>query len=333
MSDDNGDKSGPVLENLVEAAKPSAGQKSINLIGLGFAGNTAVAITVVKLTRKLFPNLIEKWEARYAKKYYDRQVEKIVTPIADELDAASKAAIEEKISADAKVYGEKTVNSRLLTSGGFAVLPLQSAMEVYQQGKNINPPLDRFRSAAAEANYTEQQTQEALEAQISQQKANVPEKNKEAQKILDNALEEPKFSPLGPDARKGMPKWGTGRVLAIGSAFLVQGIVDDRFAKQKDALDTMLAKVVTRIMHPKGYKNDQFNNKAFGEDKTTSAVPEGVDPKVWSVLPMVTTDAYMTTVALLVQNKSNNVWDKSFAEKGGPINALKDKFFGNSPSI
>lgn len=331
MSEENEDRTPPVLGDLVKAAEPNSKQKFINYVLLGYGGNTAVAVTAVKLVRKFLPGLCEKWEARYAQKYYDRKFEEIVAPVADELNDASKAALEEKIKSDAKVYAEKTVSSRLLISGGFAMLPFQSAMEVSHHRENIDPTLNTFKDAATKAGYSTEETEGLLKQQIEQQKAQA-NGNKKSIEILDGAEKPPKFSPLGPSARKGLPKWGTGRILAIGSAFLVQGFVDDRFAKPKDAIDTMLAKIITKIVHPKGYEKDEsFDNAAFAEHKAPKTTPEGVDPKVLDIVRMVTTDAYMTSVAIFVQSKSNNFWDKHFGEKG-PLETLRDKFAGSGRS-
>lgn len=334
MSAEDGDRQAPVLEDLVKAAEPNRGQKLINFVGLGYIGNTAVAVAAVKLVRKAFPKLTEKWEDHYARKYYDRKFEELVAPIASELNEESKAALEEKIKEDAKAYGEKTVSSRLLITGGFAMLPFQSAMQVDHYKKNMKPALGRFTEAAQEAGYKPDEIQSMLVAEVDKQKAAVRVGDKKSENILDGALEEPKFSPLGPAARKDLPKWGVGRVLAVGSAFFVQTIVDDRFAKPKDALDNMLAKILTRVVHPKGYnKPENFDNKAFAENKAASAVPEGVDPKVLDVVRMVTTDAYMTTVAIAVQKGSMDVWDKKRPDVVKRISDLQQRLSNHGQSV
>lgn len=334
MSDGNGNRKPPVLKDLVKAAEPSRGQKFINFVGLGYVGNTAVSVTAVKLVRKMLPKLTEKWEAKYAQKYYDRKFEEIVAPVAGELDEASKTALEEKIKADAKVYGEKTVDSRLLITGGFAMLPFQSAMQVRDYKKNMKPALNGFRDAAKEAGYNPEETQSMLVAEVDRQKAAVRSGDKKSENILDGALEQPEFSPLGPAARKDLPKWGVGRVLAVGSAFFIQTIIDDRFAKPKDALDTMLAKIITRVVHPKGYdKPENFNNQAFAENKAASDVPEGVDPKVLDVVRMVTTDAYMTTVAIAVQKGSMDTWDKKRPDVVDRFKDLRQRLSSHGQSV
>lgn len=338
MSEDSGSRQVPVLKDLVDAAKPSKGQNFVNFIGLGYVGNTAVAVVAVKLVRKLFPKLSERMEARYAQKYYDRKFEEFIAPVKDELDEKSRTMLEEKIKADAEVYGEKTWSSRLLITGGFAMLPFQSAMEVQQHKKNVGEVLDQFRDQAKANGFNELEAEDLLNSAVATQKSDViaentlkEKKDRKPTKVFEDINEPPEFSPFGKDARKGLTKWGTGRVLAVGSAFLVQSFVDDRFAKPKDAIDTMLAKIFTKIVHPKGYNKGDFENKAFAEAKAPSTAPEGVDPKVLDVVRMVTTDAYMTTVAVLVQKNSNKLWDKHFEEKG-PLQTLRDHFSQNSRS-
>jgi hypothetical protein len=194
--------------------------------------------------------------------------------------------------------------------------------------------LNNFREAAKEAGYNPEETQSRLVAEVERQKAAVRTGDKKSENILDGALEEPKFSPLGPAARKDLPKWGVGRVLAVGSAFFIQTIVDDRFAKPKDTLDTMLAKIITRVVHPKGYdKPENFNNQAFAESKAASGVPEGVDPKVLDVVRMVTTDAYMTTVAIAVQKGSMDTWDKKRPDVVDRFKDLRQRLSSHGQSV
>lgn len=325
----------PQLADLAKAAKPNAKQKFANYGLLGYGGNTAVSVISVFIARKFFPDLISKWEAKHEEKYFERKVKEQITPVADKLNTGSRQALEGKIREQAKAYAKDTVNSRLLVTGGFAMLPFQSAMEVSQFGENIAPKISEFREACTAKGMSEEATQEALEAAIYTQKQALGPRDKTGKTALDNALDEPKFSPLGSDARKGLPKWIIGRTAAIGAAFVVQTIVDDRFKKPKDAVDQTLAKIVTRIIHPKGYnkapnENSSFANEISDLDKAKSDIPKDIDPKVLNVVKMVTTDAYMTTVAIMTQMASNNAWDEKISPA---IDRLKNKFTRDSYNL
>lgn len=322
------DKKTPELGDLIAAAEPTKGQKFANFFGLGYGGNTAVSIVSVKLARKMAPGLVEKWENKHAQKYIARKTEELVTPIADKMDAASKKALEDKIAHDGKIYGKKTVDSRLLCTGGFAMLPFQSAKQISDYKVNVKPHINEFRESCAKMGMDATQTESALAGAIDQQRSALRAGDKKGQHILDGALEEPKFSPLGPAAKQDLPKWIVGRVIALGAAFTTQTIVDDRFAKPKDAVDNTLAKIVTKIAHPKGYqKKDPTKDTAFNseEAQATPTAPEGVDPKVLDIVRMVTTDAYMTTVAIGAHMMSMNYWDKKAPDMTDKIKNLQQK--------
>lgn len=273
----------PKLADLVKAAEPTGGQKFANFFGLGYGGNTAVSITSVKTVRKLLPELVSKWEARHEKKFFDRKVAEQITPIADKLTPESRKAMEDKIREDAKTYGARTVDSRLLATGGFAMLPFQSAMQIRDYGKNVRPHLDAFRAEAGKAGLSGDQVEDALRGAIANQKSVLRDGQKKEHGILDKALDEPKFSPLGPDARSDLPKWIVGRVVALGAAFTVQTVVDDRFKKPKELVDVTLARIISRIANPTGKakekdaKEGDIKNDAFAQEKANSDVPEGVD--------------------------------------------------------
>lgn len=329
MTDRPNDKQTPELADLISAAEPTGKQKFLNFFGLGYGGNTAVSIVSVKVVRKLMPGLVEKWEQKHAKKYFDRKTQELIAPVADKLDAESKAALEEKIAKDAAIYGKKTVDSRLLCTGGFAMLPFQSAMQVKDYNVNVKPHINEFRESAAKMGMTTTQAETALQSAIDQQRQALRPGDKKGQNILNGALEEPKFSPLGSDAKADLPKWIVGRVIALGAAFSTQTIVDDRFTKPKDAVDHTLSKIVTRIMHPKGYhKKSDLKDTAFEGQEAQTDVPEGVDPKVLDIVRMVTTDAYMTTVAIGAHMLSMNYWDKKAPDMAEKFKSLQQKLSG-----
>ena len=331
MGDTPNDMQRPALSDLVKAAEPSRSQKFWNFIGLGYGGNTAVSIVSVKLARKFFPGFVEKWEDKHARKYIARKTEELVTPVADKLDAASKAVLEEKIAKDAKIYGEKTVNSRLLSTGGFAMLPFQSEKQIRDYNKNVKPHISDFREKSAAAGFTPEQTEQALREEIQKQRSTVRDGDKKSAKILDGALKEPKKSLLGPDARDDLPKWIIGRVIALGAAFTTQSIVDDRFAKPKDALDNTIAKIVTKVMNPgKSGKEADLNGTVFEGLEAPSTTPEGVDPKVLDIVRMITTDAYMTTVAIGAHMASMNYWDKKAPDMVDKFKALQSRLSGST---
>lgn len=326
MSDDKTKANLPELADLVAAAEPTKGQKFANFFGLGYGGNTAVAIAAVKVVRKSMPGFVEKWEAKHAKKYFDRKVEELITPIAEKITPEARKVMEDRIAAEAKTYSAHTVDSRLLSTGGFAMLPFQSAKQISDFRKNVKPHLNEFREAHKAAGFTAEQTEDALKQAIDKQKSTLRPGQKKEAGILDGALEEPKFSPLGPEARSDLPKWIVGRVVALGAAFSVQTIVDDRFKKPKAAVDNTLAKIVTRIAHPKGYQAKPAADGAFAEEAAATETPEGVDPKILDVVRMVTTDAYMTTVAIGAHMASMNFWDKKAPDVLSGIKGLQEKF-------
>lgn len=331
MVDTPNDKKTPELGDLITAAEPTRGQKFANFFGLGYGGNTAVSIASVKLVRKMLPGMVEKWENKHAQKYIARKTEELVTPLDGKMDAASKAALEEKIAKDGAIYGKKTVDSRLLSTGGFAMLPFQSAKQISDYKVNVKPHINEFRESCAQMGMDTQQTETALQGAIDQQRSALRSGDKKGQHILDGALEEPKFSPLGPAAKQDLPKWIVGRVIALGAAFTTQTIVDDRFAKPKDAVDNTLAKIVTKIVHPKGFqKKDPTKDTAFNEQEAqaTTTTPEGVDPKVLDIVRMVTTDAYMTTVAIGAHMTSMNYWDKKAPDMADKFKSLQQKLSG-----
>lgn len=333
MGDTPSDKKPPQLGDLITAAEPTRGQKFANFFGLGYGGNTAVSIASVKIARKVAPGFIEKWENKHAQKYIARKTEELIKPIEGKMDAASKAALEEKIAHDGQIYGKKTVDSRLLSTGGFAMLPFQSAKQISDYKVNVKPHINEFRESCAKQGMDSAQIESALEGAIGQQRDALRPGDKKGQHILDGALEEPKFSPLGPAAKQDLPKWVVGRVIALGAAFTTQSIVDDRFAKPKDAVDNTLAKIVTRIVHPKGYaKASDVKNTAFEGHEATPTAPEGVDPKVLDIVRMVTTDAYMTTVAIGAHMTSMNYWDKKAPDFASKVKSLQDKMGGRNNS-
>lgn len=277
----------------------------------------------------MFPGLVSKWEARHEQKYYNRKIEELITPVADKLTPESRQALEEKISAEAKTYGSKTVDSRLLCTGGFAMLPFQSAKQISDYSKNLAPHIDGFRDECAQLGMSGEQTEASLQKELGRQRDALRPGDKKGTNIIDGALDKPEFSPLGPAAKQDLPKWIVGRVVALGAAFSTQTIVDDRFTKPKDAVDQTLAKIVTRIAHPKGYNAGPIENGVFEEDKAKNNAPQGVDPKILDVVRMVTTDAYMTTVAIGVHMATMNTWDKKAPDVIGKIGALQEKLLGN----
>lgn len=315
----------PTLADLVVAAEPTVGQKFANFFGLGYGGNTAVSVASVKTIRKALPSLVEKWEAKHEQKYFNRKVEELITPIADKITPESREAMEEKIRSEAKTYGARTVDSRLLCTGGFAMLPFQSAKQISDFRKNVKPHLNAFRQEAIGAGLSPEEAEGKLHEAIQQQKDALRPGQKKEAGILDGALEEPKFNPLGPDARSDLPKWIVGRVVALGAAFSVQTVVDDRFKKPKDAVDTTIAKVLTRLAHPKGFEAKPAADGAFAEEAAAKDTPEGVDPKILDVVRMVTTDAYMTTVAIGAHMATMNFWDKKAPDVVSRVQDLQQK--------
>ncbi|MCH2547904.1 MAG: hypothetical protein MK052_09900 [Alphaproteobacteria bacterium] len=310
MSDNSKDIQPPKLADLKSAAEPTGKQKFANFFGLGYGGNTAVSVATVKLARKLMPDVLEKWENHYADKYMARKVKKTIDPIADKIDDESRQAIEKQLEKEAKEYGKKTVDSRLLSTGGFAMLPFQSAKQIHDYGTNIAPHVEGFRQECTQLGMDATQTESALQSAIDQQRSQLQIGDKKGANILNGALEKPEFSPLGPAAKDDLPKWIVGRCIALGAAFTSQSIVDDRFQSPKDAVDNMLAKVVTRIAHPTGYNQKPAENAAFAEEQANNTATPGVDPKIHDIVRMVTTDAYMTSVAIATHMGSMSLWDK-----------------------
>lgn len=313
----------PPLANLRETAKPTALQNFRNYFGFGYAGNTATAIAITNAVKKFAPKLVDKWAASYEKKYIARKEAELITPYGDKLDENAQNAIRDKIAKDAKEYGHKTVEGRLLASGGFMMLPFQSAAEVNDYSKNIKGIVEPYAAAHGH---------DALKAEIGQQMTHaLQNKDKKAVELLENALVKPKFSPLGPEATKGLPKWISGRVIALGSAFTVQKFVDDALGKQKDTMDTAIARIITKITHggKDKTKDPKGENDAFAQDEAKAAAiatPEGVDPKILSTVRMITTDAYMTTVAIAAQKLSVDAWDNKLPKARQQLSALRDKF-------
>jgi hypothetical protein len=324
----------PELPNLVEASKPTRMQTFMNFFGLGYGGNTAVSVVAVGFVRKTMPGLVAKWEAKHARKFYDRKVEEQITPVADQLTAETREILEAKIRGDSIAYGEKTVNARLLSVGGFAMLPFQSAKEIADYGKNVGTRIDQFRDEYNEYTQTTPgnhlPVEDEIRTQLDAQRQHVRPGGK-ADKLLQNATEKPKFSPLGPDARQDLPKWAVARCAALGAAFSVQTIVDDRFKKPKDAVDHVIAKVVTRIVNPGSSKESGPRNQALNEEAQGKGQDASIDPKILNVVRMITTDAYMTSIGLLTMHVTKKSWEKQeqrIEHRYGksPMEVLRDKF-------
>lgn len=274
-----------------------------NYVGLGFFGNTAVAVGTVNLIKKATPKLYDKMVGHYEKKFIKRQEAKLLTPVQDKLSEEAVATLREHIKVEARELAEKTLDTRLLSVGGFAMAPLQSAKEVMDYDKN------RRKSA-------------------------------EEQGIDPDSLgEKPKFNPLGPEASSNMPKWIVGRVVALGAAFAAQNVVDGKFGKQKDAVDHALAKIITRIVRPKGQQAPALAEGASALEQEAAAKQQseaGIDQKILKNVRIVTSDAYMTAVAISTHNFSNKQWssvvpkisDKLGGGKIG-IDKLREHFSGN----
>lgn len=317
----------PPLADLKEAAKPNGIQNFRNYFGFGYVGNTAVAIGITNAVKKFAPGFVDKWAASYEKKYTARKEAELITPFETTLNEEAKAAIREKIAKEAKAYGHKTVEGRLLATGGFAMLPFQSAAEVSDYATNIKGIVEPYKQAHG---------LDALKQEIGQQMdAAIHAKDSKTQDVLKNALNKPKFNPLGPSASKGLPKWITGRVVALGSAFTVQKFVDDRFGKQKDALDNTLARIITRasggVKKHGDSKGAKGADNAFAQEAAISAESkEGIDPKILNTVRMITTDAYMTTVAIAAQKFMVNAWDDKLPKAKQGIAALRERFSGNN---
>lgn len=277
-----------------------------NYVGLGYFGNTAVAISTVNFFKKVTPGIFEKMVSHYEKGYLKRQEAKILEPLGDKVSEEAKNAIREELKKEARAFGEKTAETRLLVTGGFAMAPFQSAKELrdYDQNK---------RKALTEAG-----------GDVS-------------------ALgERPKFSPLGKEASKNLPKWMVGRTLAIGAAFSVQRVVDNRFSKQKEAVDFALAKILTKVTggakkhsgeepaESKGKEADGKATEAFKDDtaKAKSGDPrmKGINPKILKNVRMATSDAYMTAVAITTANFFNKKWDAASPDIGSKVGELRERF-------
>lgn len=317
----------PPLADLKEAAKPNGLQNFRNYFGFGYVGNTATAIAITNTVKKFAPGFVDKWAASYEKKFIARKEAELITPFESSLNEEAKAAIREKIAKEAKDYGHKTVEGRLLATGGFMMLPFQSAAEVSDYATNIKGIVEPYRDAHGI---------DALKDEIGKQMDSaIKAKDTKTQDVLKNALDKPKFNPLGPAASKGLPKWITGRVVALGTAFTVQKFVDDRMGKQKDALDNTLARILTRATG--GAKKHAAPQAAeggenpFAEEAAISAESkEGIDPKILNTVRMVTTDAYMTTVAILAQKFMVNAWDDKLPKAKQGIASLREKFSGGN---
>lgn len=318
----------PPLADLKEAAKPTGPQNFRNYFGFGYVGNTATAIVITNGFKKLFPKLTDKWAASYEKKFIAKKEAELITPFEETMNEEAKAAIREKIQKDAKEYGHKTVEGRLLASGGFAMLPFQSAAEINDYSKNIKGIVEP---------YANQHGMSALKEELAQQmEAAIAGKDNKTQDILANALNKPKFSPLGPSASKGLPKWVSGRVVALGTAFTVQKFVDDSLGKQKDAMDATVARIITKITG--GVKSsapktaDGTENAFDAAEAKASAIeaPEGVDPKILGTVRMITTDAYMTAVAIGAQKFMVGAWDNKLPKAKQQFAAMREKLMTNN---
>ena len=268
-----------------------------NYIGLGYVGNTVVAVATVNFFKKATPKLYDKMVGHYEKKFIKRQEAKLLDPIADKLDDAAKATLKEHIQKEAHHLAEKTLDTRLLSVGGFAMAPLQSAMEVKD--------FDSARRSFA------------------------IEKDLDPDAVVG---EKPKFNPLGPEAGKNMPKWMIGRTVALGAAYGAQNIVDGKFGKQKDAMDNAIAKIITRVV--KRGKPIEADGSALGDEAAAAqAADKGIDPKILKNVRVVTSDAYMTAVAIATSNFSNKHWATATGKLGDAagklgIDGIREKLMG-----
>lgn len=331
QNDDSTTKTAPreSLVNLKEAAKPTPLQNFRNYFGFGYVGNTVTAIAITNAFKKFTPGLVNKWAGSYEKKYIARKEAELITPYGDKMDEAAKDVIREKIREDAKEYGHKTVEGRLLASGGFLMLPFQSAAQINDYSKNVSGIVGEYEQQHGKTALLEE-----LDAQRAAARAGKDGKTlgmlDTAHEIVSEGKEKPKFNPLGPAAAKDLPKWATGRVVALGTAFTVQKFVDDRFGKQKDAVDHTIAKIITKAV--RGRKGGEApaepgQENAFAQDAAKSANPD-IDPKILNTVRMVTTDAYMTTVAIAAQKFSVDAWDNKLPGMRRQLAALTQKFSG-----
>lgn len=266
--------------------KMTLGQWIGNYVGLGYFGNTAVSISVVNAIKKFTPGIYDKMVGHYEKKFVARKEAELLEPVADKLDDEAKAAIKESIREEAHQLAEKTAETRLLVSGGFAMIPFQAAKERFD--------LDKNRRAKAE------------EAGVSPEELGDP----------------PKFSLLSEEIRDNIPKWTVGRFVALGAAFSAQNVVDGKFGKHKEAMDTVLAKIIGKLPGVGG--NKAIGNDAFAQD-AAERTKDGVNPKVLETVRMATSDAYMSAVAIATHDFSNKRWAAAVKDEDSKLGDLLRK--------
>lgn len=290
------DSSDNKLENVRELAEPKAGQKALNYIGLGAVTNSALSIAIAKTFPKLFPGLTEKWAKHYENKYIQKKeahyIKHFEAALKDQPEA--KAAMLNKIHDDAKVYGRKTVEGRLLITGGFIVLPFQAAFFLYTLKENVFAKTRAYSAKhGPDALKTEldRQEQEAKDGDPKYRSTHLNVINKvkedEAYKQEHGEYQEPKFSPLAAVGdKKEIGIWVTGRILAIGAAFSSQKFMDDKLKKHKNKLDIFLARIVTRMFHGKNYSYSasQKNNPLLGKESEAKDDSQHSDITIENIL-------------------------------------------------
>lgn len=338
-SDQKPDNS-PKLPNLVEASKLTLGQKTQNFLGFGYGLNTVISVTFVNFLRKTFGSQIEKWENRIATKFVEKSIKRELGESYDKLSAEDKATVDARYQKRGETYAKKKVEGYLLSFGGFAVLPGQSALENLHYGQNILKPIDRFREDAKahidaqtkngksigdmaeewlgnRSTTTKEDLAEALlDKQIHEQMDKTTSKSD--RELLKNAKVPPKYNLTGDATKQGLPRWIFGRVTALVAAYTTQSVVESIAGDKKDKVDMVLAKIFTKIMHPQGYSQSPEAKQLFNDLGIEGEAPEGVDPKVLKTVRMFTTDGYMTTAALLTHNVMNEGvknWEKKQDER------------------
>lgn len=263
------------LSSLFDSSggKSQARQFVENYFGIQYIGNTIFSLACVHFIKKVMPGMYDKMAGHYEKKYLDKASKRNGVEIPADPDAPLSDE-QRKLINEAKAYGDKTAESRLLCTGGFAMLPFSSAYDVYyKKGGQITD--------------------------------------------ADGTIRKPRIKEviLGKDNASNMPKWIAGRTIGLGAAFYVQRIVDDRFGKHKEAVDFTVARILTRIMG-KQQASKAGAGDAFGEAQSQGlsadeTIPKDINPRILKNVRMVTSDFYMTSVALASMAVSNFLWDKA----------------------
>lgn len=119
-----------------------------------------------------------------------------------------------------------------------------------------------------------------------------------------------KFHILGPDAGKNLPKWVTGRTVALCATLTSQGLVDRHAKGQKDAFDNAVARMLMKV-------TGKMPKEALAEELAQNPTYQ----KILHNVRLASTDTYLTLIAIPTQIGMAKGWEAAAQVLSGSTSA------------